>query len=190
VLASLGTSLGFTILLAIGFSLLRPYNSVVYAPKLKIADEKHAPPPMGKGMFAWVGPVLKTKEQDLLPLIGLDAIVFLRTLRMCRNIFLILAVIGCGILIPINLSQGVEKGADVIAKVTPLNTFGRANWGMTIVAWIFNLVLAGFLWWNYRAVLKLRRQYYESPEYQASLHARTLMVSIVFYILRDILTRN
>jgi calcium permeable stress-gated cation channel len=175
--ASLGTSIGFTALLAIGFSLLRPYNSVVYAPKLKIADEKHAPPPMGKGMFAWVGPVLKTKEQDLVTLIGLDATVFLRVLRMCRNIFLSLSAVGCGILIPLNLAKGTEKHVTIITKVSAINTFGQANWAITIVAWLFNIVLAGFLWYNYRAVLKLRRQYYETPEYQASLHARTLMVS-------------
>src|SRR4051794_32381208 len=72
VYAGLATSVGFTVLLAISFSLLRPYSSLVYAPKLKVADEKHAPPPMGKGIFAWVHPLLKTKEQDLLPLIGLD----------------------------------------------------------------------------------------------------------------------
>lgn len=166
-------------LLAIGFSLLRPYNSLVYAPKLKIADERHAPPPMGKGMLAWVGPVLKTKEQDLINQIGLDATIFLRVLRMCRNMFLVLAILGCGILIPINVIKGVENDVDFITKVTPLNTFGNANWGMTICAWLFNAVVAAFLWYNYRVVLKLRRQYYESPEYQASLHARTLMVSMV-----------
>jgi hypothetical protein len=177
VYASLGTSIGFTLLLAIGFSLLRPYNSLVYAPKLKIADERHAPPPMGKGVFAWVGPLVKTKEQDLIGQIGLDATVFLRVLRMCRNLFLVLAILGCGILIPINIAKGVEKDVDIITKVSPLNTFGNANWGMTICAWLFNVVVAAFLWYNYRAVLKMRRQYYESPEYQASLHSRTLMVS-------------
>jgi hypothetical protein len=173
----LGTSIGFTLLLALGFSLLRPYNSVVYSPKLKIADEKHAPPPMGKGMLAWVGPVLRTKERDLVDLIGLDATIFLRILRMCRNIFLAITALGCGILIPVNLSKGQNfKAANAVSKVTPINTFGGANWGMTICAWFFNIIVAGCLWWNYRAVLRLRRQYYDSAEYKASLHARTLMV--------------
>lgn len=177
----MGTSIGFTVLLAIGFSLLRPYNSLVYAPKLKIADDKHAPPPMGKGIFAWLSPILKTKEQDLIPLIGLDAAVFLRILLMCRNIFLVMTVVGCGILLPINLSKGqFFKEATTLARITPVNTFGTANWGMTICAWIFNLIIAGFLWWNYRAVLRLRRQYYDSPEYRAGLHARTLMVRIPY----------
>lgn len=132
-------------------------------------------------MFAWVGPVLGTKEQDLIPLIGLDATVFNRTLRMCRNIFLTLSVIGCGILIPVNLIKGQKfTGQSSISKVTPVNTYGESNWGMVICAWLFDVTIAGFLWWNYRAILRLRRQYYDSAEYQASLHARTLMVGNFF----------
>jgi hypothetical protein len=133
---------------------------------------------MGKGIFAWVGPVLKTTEQELVQQIGLDAVVFLRCLRMCRNIFVALALVGCGILIPINLSKGQKFDEQTaISKVTPIATYGTANWGIVICAWIFDIIVAGFLWWNYRAILRLRRQYYDSAEYHASLHARTLMVS-------------
>lgn len=133
-------------------------------------------------MFAWVGPVLGTKEQDLIPLIGLDATVFLRILRMCRNLFLVLSVIGCGILIPVNLIKGVKfDGQKSISRVTPANTYGNSNWGMVICAWLFNITIAVFLWWNYRAILRLRRQYYDSAEYQASLHARTLMVRRFYF---------
>ena len=131
-------------------------------------------------MFAWVGPVLGTKEQDLIPLIGLDATVFLRILKMCRNIFLTLSVFGCCILIPINLIKGARDKSwtaqTLVSKVTPINTSGDVVWGMVVCAWLFNIVVAGYLWWNYRAIRRLRRQYYDSPEYQASLHARTLMV--------------
>lgn len=140
-------------------------------------------------MFAWVGPILKTTEQELVEAIGLDAVVFLRVLRMCRNIFLILAVVGCGVLVPINLIKGQKFSAtNGITKVTPVNTYGSANWGITICAWIFDIVLVGFLWWNYRAILRLRRQYYGSPEYHASLHARTLMVSGIFCMCNVMLT--
>jgi hypothetical protein len=36
----------------------------------------------------------------------LDAVIFLRFLRMLRNIFLVITVIGCGILIPVNVVGG------------------------------------------------------------------------------------
>ncbi|KAI6246348.1 hypothetical protein HI914_05593 [Erysiphe necator] len=177
VIASLGTSIGFTALLTIGFSLLRPYNSVVYAPKLKVADHKHAPPTLGKGIFAWFKPLLETSEKELEDVVGLDALVFLRILAMCRNIFIATALIGCFILAPINIINGTQKNAKFIFKVTPINTFGRANWGMAICAWLFNFIICGFLWWNYRGILELRRRYFDSPEYQLSLHARTLMLN-------------
>ncbi len=174
----MGTSVGFTALIAIAFSFLRPYNSVVYAPKLKHADDKHAPPPLGRGVFAWVGPVLRTTEKDIIFQVGLDATIFLRFLRMCRNIFITIAIFGCGIIIPINMTLSVNAGnaPSWVLQVTPLLTFGEATWGLVVCAWLFNIIIAGFLWWNYRIVLKLRRQYFESPEYQNSLHARTLMV--------------
>jgi hypothetical protein len=182
--AGLGTSIGFTVLITIAFSLLRPYNSVVYAPKLKHADDRHAPPPMGRGFFAWFGPLVKTKEADLVELVGLDATIFLRFTRMCRNMFLVIAVLGCGILIPINLIKGIGgsyASSTFIERVTPSNTFGDPNWGQVICAWLFDIVIVSILWWNYRCVLKLRRQYFNSEDYQRSLHARTLMVSLSAY---------
>jgi calcium permeable stress-gated cation channel len=178
--AAVGVSIGLTAAIAIAFSLLRPYNSVVYAPKLKHADNKHAPPPMGKGVFAWVTPVIQTKERDLIQQVGLDATIFLRYTRMCRNMLAVITIIGCLILIPVNLSLGVQFGQDSpFLRITPLATFGYANWGVVVCAYLFNAAVAGFLWWNYRKVLLLRRQYFDSPEYQNSLHARTLMVTCI-----------
>src|SRR5271163_473686 len=57
--AALGTSVGFSVLLALVFSFVRPRHTLVYAPKAKYSDEKHAPPTMGKGLWSWIGPVWK-----------------------------------------------------------------------------------------------------------------------------------
>ncbi|KJR86213.1 uncharacterized protein SPSK_02181 [Sporothrix schenckii 1099-18] len=175
--ASVGTSFGVTAGIALLFSLIRPYHTVVYAPKLKHADEQHVPPPMGKGVFAWVGPLWKTNEQDLIRMVGLDAAIFMRFTLMCRNMFLVLAVIGCAVLIPINYTNSVRYGNDVwISMLGPANVFGNPQWATSIIAWVINIVVCAFLLWNYRKVLTLRRQYFESPEYQMSLHSRTLMM--------------
>ena len=128
-------------------------------------------------MFAWVGPVLTTKEQDIIPQIGLDATVFLRFLRMCRNIFIVITVFGCGILIPAYLSLSNKfPNESWVVLITPLNAYPEAMWALVVCSWLFNITIAYFLWWNYRKVLALRRHYFDSPEYQKSLHARTLMV--------------
>ncbi|KAK4198372.1 hypothetical protein QBC40DRAFT_178837 [Triangularia verruculosa] len=174
IIAALGSSVGTTAVIALLFSLVRPFNSVVYAPKLKHADEKHTPPPMGKGFFAWVAPLWKTTEEEMVNLIGMDATIFMRFTRMCRNIFAVLTVLGCSILIPINWTRTAMD--DVwLNRITPNMVWGTAHWATVSVAWIFNIVICGFLWWNYRKVVQLRRKYYESEEYQQSLHSRTLM---------------
>ncbi|SPQ23820.1 0846a13a-5607-493b-a637-d7d9e5c5a8da [Thermothielavioides terrestris] len=174
--AALGSSLGITAAIAIAFSFLRPYNSVVYAPKLKHADEKHAPPPLGKGVFAWIFPLWTTNEQDMVNLVGLDAALFMRFTRMCRNIFIVLTVLGCSILIPINYINFSPPDDTWLARITPRNVWGAPLWATVVFAWLLTIIVCGFLWWNYRKVLQLRRQYMESEEYQHGLHARTLML--------------
>lgn len=122
------------------------------------------------------------KEQDLVDKIGLDAVLFMRFLRMIRNIFAVLSVIGCGILIPVNVVGGSPlykqwNNIPTLMKFTPQYIYGGNKfWAFVIVAYLFQGTVCGFIWWNYRAVFKLRRAYFDSTEYKASLHARTLLV--------------
>lgn len=103
----------------------------------------------------------------------------MRFTRMCRNMFLILSVLGCGILIPVNYTKtSADKDDSWLSRITPLNVWGSAQWGLVVFIWLVNVIVCGFLWWNYRRVLLLRRQFFQSLEYQQSLHARTLMVSL------------
>jgi calcium permeable stress-gated cation channel len=174
---------GFTAFTALIFSFLRPYNTVVYAPKLKHADEKRAPPPIGKGFFAWTSPLWNTSEKELVGYAGMDAAIFIRFTKMCRNIFLTIAVLGSAVLLPIYWTKN-QRSADPeseddkwFIRLTLVNVHGEPLWALVVLGYIFNIVICGFLWWNYRQVLQLRRIYFESDEYQHSLSARTLMVS-------------
>lgn len=73
-------------------------------------------------------PVLKTKESEMMATIGLDAVCFLRFLRMCRNMyvlccssntvrqltrctssFLIVAALTCAILIPCDVVYNLRN---------------------------------------------------------------------------------
>ncbi len=177
------------ILITLAFSLMRPRNNIVYAPKVKYADEKHAPPKIGKGLFDWVAPVTKAKESLLVEKTGLDAAIFLRFTRMLRNLFLALSVLGIAVLLPANV-VGTNKG-----YVNPTNFKGGqsyfvmttpqypdpkhrgALWVHVASAWVVDLVVAFFLWRNYVSVVRLRRQYFDSADYLMSLHSRTLLVT-------------
>ncbi|KAH8732424.1 hypothetical protein GQ44DRAFT_602800 [Phaeosphaeriaceae sp. PMI808] len=192
VFIAIGTALAITTAVFLVFLLLRPFNTIVYAPRLRHTDEKHRPPAMGKGLFAWYRPVFKTDEDLYVQMIGLDATIFLRFARMCRNMFLVLAIVGCAIIIPINVTRTVQfqkdgkfGAATAIALMTPQKLFGEIFWAFVVIAYLFNIVVCGFLWWTYRAVHRLRRTYLESPEYQNSLHSRTLMITDINRNLRS-----
>ncbi|KAI1350376.1 hypothetical protein F5Y01DRAFT_286606 [Xylaria sp. FL0043] len=179
--SSFGYSFGAALLFALLFCILRPYNGTVYAPRLKHADEKHAPPPVDKGVFSWVAPVVKTREQVLAEKIGVDATLFLRFTKMSRNLMIVLSVISLGVYIPINVVQNTHNNAidhsNVFISLTPLGVWGAACWAHVIVSYAFDCIICFFIWWNYRAVARLRRDYFDSPEYQDSLHSRTLMIT-------------
>lgn len=189
--ASLGSSLGISLIILFLWCLIRPHNSVVYAPKLRNADKKHAPPAIEKGYFAWFKPLIKCQEADLVEKLGLDAIVFLRFLRMCRMIFFCLGIIGCLILIPVNVTCSLKSkliespGSDQwLTLMTPSAISGPCMWAHVVIAWVFDFIIMYILYSNYVAITRLRKDYFESPDYQASLHARTLMVC--FVVLRNL----
>jgi calcium permeable stress-gated cation channel len=85
--------------------------------KYFIGDKK--PPTIGTGLFSWVSPLIHTKEPQMLEQIGLDAVTFLRFLRMLRWLFLSIAIVTCGVLIPINVIYNIDRRKK--AKINPKN---------------------------------------------------------------------
>ena len=177
------------LLVTILFSLVRPHNTVVYSPKTKHADEIHKPPRIGSAPLAWVAPITRTKEETLIEKIGLDAAIFLRFLKMCRNMFLALSLFGCMILVPIHVLTTRNQlanlpaipGADPVTQglisITPLNVTGLPLWSHVATSYVIDIVVMVFLWLNYRAIAKLKRSYFNSKDYQQSLHSRSIWMT-------------
>ena len=119
----------------------------------------------------------------------MDATIFLRFARMCRNMFITLAVFGCAIVIPVNILYSIKQGQInqdlskeskyIFVMMTPSQLYGEVFWAHVVVAYLFDIIVCGFLWWTYRAVHRLRRAYMEGSEYQNSLYARTVMITDV-----------
>jgi hypothetical protein len=112
---------------------------------------------------------------------------------MIRDIFCVLTIIGCGILIPINVVGGSNfykqwSNIPTLMKFTPQYIFGPKFWAFVLVAYLIQGTVCFFLWWNYRAILKLRRAYLSTQEYQTSLHSRTLLVRFALHVWEHQLT--
>ena len=126
---------------------------------------------------------MKLSENEYQVKIGLDATIFLRFTKMLRNMFLFICVVAMGLLLPVNIYTGGRSkeaksfGATGFWSVsTPVYTHGQALWAHVVAAYAIDAIVIFFLWRTYMAVVRLKRNYFESPEYLQSLHARTLML--------------
>ncbi|CAG8607308.1 9527_t:CDS:2, partial [Dentiscutata heterogama] len=98
---AINTALGLGTLIV--FGILRPRNGIVYAPKQRYSPEKKQPPKLETGLFSWIKPVITVPESQLIEKIGLDAVMYLRFISLCRNLFLWLFFMGICILVPLNV---------------------------------------------------------------------------------------
>ncbi|EST04468.1 protein of unknown function DUF4463 [Kalmanozyma brasiliensis GHG001] len=168
----------------IAFQILRPNNKIVYAPKYKYAEEGKAPPKASEGFFGWLPPIIKYKEHDLLPLIGLDGVTFLRFIRMMRWMLTTLAILMSVVLMPVDIAYNMRNGGSnlVTNKLNYLNmsnVHGNYMWAHVGMSYVGTIVALAFIWYHYREMVRLRWAYFRSEEYQTSFHARTLMITDV-----------
>ncbi|CAI2170436.1 19995_t:CDS:2 [Funneliformis geosporum] len=179
---AINLALGAGTLVIFGF--LRPRNGVVYAPKQKYSSEKKQPPKIeNHGLFSWVRPVMSSTDDELIEKIGLDAVMFLRFIKMCRNMFCWLFIIGLAV-IATNIFGTIQDRKGFPATDNPLKYLSisylrKKHWFWAHVAftWIFSLLIFRFLYVQYKEYTKLKKDYFRSEEYQSSLHSRTLLIT-------------
>lgn len=81
----------------------------LYAQTRKYAPEGKKPPAISRGFFAWLSPIFGAKEDDLVESLGLDAVAYLRFLRMLRYLFLGIAILVCAALLPCNIVYNLRN---------------------------------------------------------------------------------
>ncbi|ODN77914.1 hypothetical protein L202_05019 [Cryptococcus amylolentus CBS 6039] len=184
---------GISIATLLAFSFFRPREKKVYAPKIKYQlprpedlsedpDYEPPPPPISNGFFAWFSPVLHLKEEAMVANIGLDAATFLRFLRMLRNIFSCVSVLGVALLIiniVYNLKNVDSSNRNALSLTTIADVEGGWMWPAVGASYVINAIVMFFIWRNWQQMVILRTRWFRSPAYQTKIYSRTLMVSHV-----------
>ncbi|OSC96334.1 DUF221-domain-containing protein, partial [Trametes coccinea BRFM310] len=184
VASQVGLMLGVSLATVFVFNILRPKNKIVYEPKIKYHVGNKVPPRPSDSFLGWVSPLLHTKEPELVDKIGLDAAIFLRFLRMCRWMFTAIAALTCAVLIPVNVIYNLKfvpaKGRDALSMLT-IRDLDKSNWifAHVVVTYAITLTVIVIVWYHWREVVRLRRDWFRSPEYIQSFYARTLMITDV-----------
>ena len=126
--------------------------------------------------------MLHTKEPELVEKLGLDAATFLRFLHMMRWLFTVIAVLGAASLIPLDLWFNLHndvKDTTILSKISIQDVTGSPLYAHLAASYVFTAVVVGFVFVHWRAMLRLRRAWFCSPDYLKSFHARTLIVTRV-----------
>jgi len=114
--------------------------------------------------------------------VGLDAVAFLRFLRLLRWLFSSIALLTCGVLIPINLTQSRNAPSGNTNDLLNLTiSHVKGNWlfvhvGVTYLITFLTIFFVNLHW---KEMVRLRHQWFRSPEYLQSFYARTLAVTRV-----------
>jgi hypothetical protein len=125
-------------------------------------------------------PVFRTSEEDLVNRIGLDAVAFLRFLRLMRFLFTLTAVITCGVLIPLDRLYTVASNPplyDLLSSFTIRDVKGDHLYGHIASEYCITFLLFSLLYHHWIEMYHLRQQWFRSPEYQNAFYARTLMIT-------------
>lgn len=159
------------------------FPQIVYEPKVKYHVGDKQPPRISDSLFGWLPPVLHTKEPELVDKIGLDAAIYLRFLRMLRWMFTAIVAICGAVLVPVDIAFNIQKvpsaSRDVLSILTIRDVSGWRLWIHVAVTYVVTLIVLAFVWYHWREVVRLRREWFRSPEYMRSFYARTLMVTKV-----------
>ncbi|TFK44898.1 hypothetical protein BDQ12DRAFT_673776 [Crucibulum laeve] len=162
------------------FNVLRPNNKIIYEPKVKYHVGNKPPPKISSSLFGWLPPLIHTKEPELLDKIGLDAVAFLRFLRMMRWLFGGIALLTCSILLPINIIYNLQhvdkKKRDILTMLTIRDVGGSFLYAHVVVTYLITFLIIFCVNHHWRAMLRLRLAWFRSPEHLESFYARTLQV--------------
>ncbi|KAJ7188651.1 hypothetical protein C8R46DRAFT_1055401 [Mycena filopes] len=162
------------------FNILRPRNKIVYEPKVKYHVGDKSPPRIADTFCGWLPPLLHSKEPELLDKLGLDAVAFLRFLRLMRAIFAGTALLGCAILIPVdflyNRAHVKHQKRDALSMLTIRDVKGQSIYAHVLVSYLITILVLGFVYLHGHAMVELRNKWFKSPEYMKSFYARTLSI--------------
>lgn len=153
---------------------------IIYEPKVKYHEGSKPPPRISDSLFGWLPPLIHTKEPELLDKIGLDAVAFLRFLRLMRWLFSGVTILTCATLIPINVAYNLKnvdsKDRDILSMLTIRDVSGNLLWAHVAVSYLITLLIVFCVNVHWKAMIKLRHTWFRSPEYLQSFYARTLQV--------------
>ncbi|CAG8560444.1 5210_t:CDS:2 [Paraglomus brasilianum] len=178
----LGTQLGiaasisFYCLLQFEWNRRKKSMQYLYTPRARLA--KNSSPPIPGGLFSWIPATLFLPEKFFLTHVGLDAVMYIRFLRMAVVFLAFNVVIVGAILLPLNYYGGADmKGVQALSINNIAGTNENYLWAHAVCTYIISVSWMYLLYHNYFDFVKMRKEHYKQKVISGSVSIRTVMVS-------------
>ena len=177
--ASLVINLGVALVALCLFSFLRPKLKRIYSPRQLLLDMMF---PLGKlphSFFAWVIPAFMANDDDVFYYAGIDALVYMRFLKLCVKISLIIMPYGIAVLLPLNYyGKGGLHGLDKVA-MSNVQAQSSKVWAHLVAAWFYTVIICYLLYEEWKVYIMYRQEYLTSGKgHQYAVLVRDLPVKV------------
>ena len=170
-LTSLIFNVGITLILLVVFSILRPRFDFVYQPNFKLLTDfmsKKIPETkltllrkvtLSSSFLAWLTPAFKVNTDELYDLVGFDAFIYLRFLRLCFRIAAFSLPYAAVVLVPINVYGGNDQVGMDILTLGNISQASSKLWAHLIGVWLFSFLMYHLLYTEWQVYVEYRQKY-------------------------------
>lgn len=142
----------------------------VYQPRCD--ESKNAPPAPPRSLFGWVGTTIRYSDEEVFRTHGLDAMMFLKFVKMMLYIVIIVSIYGFVVLFAVNATGENTKNRSSLLYVNGLNSLtmsGVSEGSHRLVAHIFSVIfntvtIFYFTYQMYRTYMLYRFRFKSSPD--------------------------
>ena len=155
---------GFLLLISlIIFSLLRNKFPRIYTPRLILNGLNSSIGILPNNLLGWLVPAFRVKDEELLGYLGLDALMFLRLLRLGFIFGILILPYGLIVTLPVNYHGGVSDTDHAVVgldRLTLGNVKARSSllWVHCIGVWMYTLLILYLLYREYVAYQRFRQE--------------------------------
>lgn len=158
-ISSLVINLSLSLLMITLFSILRPRLKRIYAPRQILLEMIF---PLGKlphSFFAWIIPAFVANDDDVFYYAGIDALVYMRFLKLCIKISFLIFPYGIAVLLPLNCYGIADlSGLDKLSMSNLGQRSGRL-WAHLVAAWVYTLIICYLLYLEWKIYIMYRQEY-------------------------------
>ncbi|KAF9388213.1 hypothetical protein CPB97_001441 [Podila verticillata] len=147
----------------------------LYSPRCRL--QVNPSPPMSLKFLGWIHPTIKIPEEFYISNVGLDAVMFLRFLKMCLQFCVFNAVVVGTILLPIHYTA--SEVYSEVPRMSILNVPNDSNvlWAHVFLTYLVTVTWMFLLFKNYWQWMDLRREYTLQRIRQGEIAERSIFVS-------------